>query len=86
LPDAAQGDKPARKQFKPYPIAYFHIDIAEVQTAEGRLYLFVGMDRTSQFACVQVHPQAGKAAEFLRDLQQAIPYISLLREQCDCTA
>jgi len=36
LPDAAQGDKPAKKKFKSYPIGYFHIDIAEVQTAEGR--------------------------------------------------
>jgi hypothetical protein len=26
------------------------MDIAEVQTAEGKLYLFVGIDRTSKFA------------------------------------
>jgi hypothetical protein len=26
-------DKPAKKKFKAYPIGYFHIDIAEVQTA-----------------------------------------------------
>ncbi len=76
LPDAAQGDKPAKKKFKSYPIGYFHIDIAEVQTAEGRLYLFVAIDRTSKFAFVQLHPQAGKmqAAQFLRDLQQTLPY------------
>jgi hypothetical protein len=30
-----EGDKPTRKTFKAYPIGYFHIDIAEVQTAEG---------------------------------------------------
>jgi hypothetical protein len=28
----------------------FHIDIAEVRTSEGRLYLFVAIDRTSKFA------------------------------------
>ena len=33
-----------------YPIGYFHIDIAEVQTAEGKLRLFVAIDRTSKFA------------------------------------
>jgi len=33
----------ARKKFKSYPIGYFHIDIAEVQTAEGKLYLFVAI-------------------------------------------
>src|ERR1700761_5939389 len=29
LPET-EGDKPAKKKFKPYPIGYFHIDIAEV--------------------------------------------------------
>ena len=26
---------------------YFHIDIAEVQTEDGKLYMFVAVDRTS---------------------------------------
>jgi len=75
LPEVA-GEKPAKKKFRHYPIGYFHIDIAEVQTAEGKLYLFVGIDRTSKFTFVQLHPRAGKmqAAQFLCDLQQAIPY------------
>jgi len=34
-----EGDKPKRQKFKRYPIGYFHIDIAEVQTVEGKLYL-----------------------------------------------
>jgi hypothetical protein len=46
LPDV-EGDKPAKKKFKSYPIGFFHIDIAEVQTAQGKLYLFVAIDRTS---------------------------------------
>ncbi len=33
-----------KETFKPYPIGYFHIDIAEVQTAEGKLYLYVAID------------------------------------------
>src|SRR6056297_2646285 len=52
LPDV-EGDKPKRQRFKRYPIGYFHIDIAEVQTAEGKLYMFVGIDRTSKFAVTQ---------------------------------
>jgi len=39
------GDEPGRQKFKRYPIRLFHIDIAEVRTAEGTLYLFVGIDR-----------------------------------------
>jgi hypothetical protein len=33
LPEVT-GDKPVKKAFKAYPIGYFHVDIAEVQTAE----------------------------------------------------
>jgi hypothetical protein len=40
-----EGDKPAKKRFASYPIGYFHIDIAEVQTGEGKLRLFVAIDR-----------------------------------------
>jgi RNA-directed DNA polymerase len=61
LPDV-EGDKPAKKKFKSYPIGYFHIDIAEVQSAEGKLYLFVAIDRTSNFAYTELHPKAGKMA------------------------
>jgi hypothetical protein len=30
-----EGEKEPKKKFKSYPIGYFHIDIAEVQTAEA---------------------------------------------------
>jgi len=75
LPDV-EGDKPAKKKFKRYPIGYFHIDIAEVRTEEGKLYLFVAIDRTSKFAFVQLVEKAGKmaASVFLRDLIKAVPY------------
>ena len=46
LPEIA-ADKPAKQPFKRYPIGYFHIDIAEVRTEEGKLHLFVAVDRTS---------------------------------------
>ncbi len=75
LPDV-EGHREPRKKFKRYPIGYFHIDIAEVQTAQGKLYLFVAIDRTSKFACVELHPRATKmiAAQFLRHLIAAVPY------------
>ena len=75
LPET-EGDKPAKKKFKAYPIGYFHIDIAEVRTAEGKLYLFVAIDRTSKFAFTQLHEKATTriAADFLRALIQAVPY------------
>jgi transposase InsO family protein len=75
LPDV-EGSKPSKKKFKTYPIGYFHVDIAEVRTAEGRLYLFVAIDRTSKFAFTELHSKATTrvAADFLRALIQAVPY------------
>jgi len=35
------GDGPKRKNFASYPIGLFHLDLAEVRTAEGKLDLFV---------------------------------------------
>lgn len=65
-----------KKKFKPYPIGYFHVDIAEVQTEEGRLYLFVGIDRTSKFAYAQLHTEATRATakEFPEHLIGSVPY------------
>src|SRR5271167_3843348 len=75
LPDV-EGDQAPKKAFKAYPPGYFHIDIAEVRTEEGKLHLFVAIDRTSKFAFAQLHEKATRAvaAGFLRDLIAAVPY------------
>ncbi len=75
LPDV-EGDKPVKKKFKPYPIGFFHIDIAELRTAQGKLYLLVAIDRTSKFAFVELHEKVARrtAADFLRHLIAAVPY------------
>ena len=71
-----EGNKPPKRKFKAYPIGYFHIDIAEVQTAEGKLYLYVAIDRTSKFAFVQLVRKTGRtsASAFLEALIAAVPY------------
>ena len=53
-----------------------HIDIAEVRTGEGRLYLLVAIDRTSKFAFVELREKATTtiAGDFLRHLIAAVPY------------
>ena len=75
LPEV-EGDQPAKKRFKTYPVGFFHIDIAEVQTAEGKLYLYVGIDRTTKFAFVQLVEKANRvtASAFLVALIAAVPY------------
>ncbi len=73
LPEAA---KPKKKRFKQYPIGYFHIDIAEVRTEEGKLQMFVAIDRTSKFAYVELHQRARRATAiaFLQALIKVVPY------------
>jgi IS30 family transposase len=75
LPDI-EGDKEPKKKFKSYPIGFFHIDIAEVQTSEGKLHLYVAIDRTSKIAFVQLVTSANRvtASAFLVALIAAVPY------------
>lgn len=75
LPDL-EGDKPARRKFKSYPIGFFHMDIAEVRTGEGKLYLFVAIDRTSKFAVARLYEEATRptACQFLGELLKVVPY------------
>ena len=54
-----EGEASAKRKFKAYPIGYFHIDIAEVRTAQGKLYLIVAIDRTSKFAFVEIAREGG---------------------------
>jgi transposase InsO family protein len=88
LPDM-DGEAPARKKFKAYPIGFFHVhcpavvceqttrgDIAEVRSGEGKLYMFVAIDRTSKFAIVRLYEQADRptAVIFLEAVLEAVPY------------
>ena len=65
-----------KKKFKPYPIGYFHIDIAKLQTEEDRSYLFVSIDKTSKFAYAELHREATRATAnvFLEHLIAGVPY------------
>ena len=43
----SRGTSPSARSSRAFPIGFFHIDITEVHTAECKLYLFVGIDRTA---------------------------------------
>ena len=55
-----QAGKPVKKRFKKYPIGYVHIDIAAVQTEQGKLQLFVAIDRTCKLAYAERHTDKKK--------------------------
>ncbi len=52
------------------------MEIAEIQTVEGKLNLFVGIDRTSKYAVTQLVEKANRktAWEFPEHLLEAVPY------------
>jgi transposase-like protein len=66
----------ARKRFKSYEIGYVHIDSCELNHADGKLVLFLAIDRVSKFTHVAFHDRAGKAegAAFLREVIAVFPY------------
>jgi transposase InsO family protein len=74
-PTAGSRRRQAAK-FDRYPIGFFRIDLAEVRTAESKLYLLVPINRTSKFVAVEFVEKAGMqaAAAFLQALVEAVPY------------
>ena len=75
LPEIEE-DTPSKKKFDRCLIGYFHLDLAEVRTAEGKRYLFVAIDRTSKFVFTEFvsEPDVQAAAAFLEALTAAVPY------------
>jgi len=66
----------SRKRFKSYVIGYVHIDSCELRHADGKLILFLAIDRVSKFTYVEFYERAGKAqgTEFLRNVVAAFLY------------
>ena len=74
LPKEEASDK--RNRFKSYQIGYVHIDSCELRHTDGKLVMFLAIDRVSKFTYVEFHNSAGKkeGAAFLRNVVAAFPY------------
>jgi hypothetical protein len=68
--------KAQRKRFRTYEIGYVHIDSCELRHADGKLVMFLAIDRVSKFTDVEVHDCAGKmeGAAFLKAVVEVFPY------------
>lgn len=75
LPDDP-GKVSKRGRFADVAIGYVHIDISELRLAQGKLNMFLAIDRVSKFTCVEFRDDAGKmnGADFLRGVVSAFPY------------
>ena len=56
---------------------YVHVDVCELRLAEGRLFMFLAIDRVSKFTHVAFFDPDTKAngAAFLREVVEAFPYM-----------
>lgn len=65
-----------RRRFKTYDIGYVHIDSCELRHADGKLIMFLAIDRVSKFTYVEFHDSAGKmeGSAFLGNVVAAFPY------------
>jgi hypothetical protein len=73
-----QGEEKAskRKRFTETKIGYIHIDVCELRLAQGKLFMFLAIDRVSKLAHVAFLDANTKAngAAFLREVVEVFPY------------
>jgi len=65
-----------RGRFSETKIGYVHIDSSELRLADGKLHMFLAIDRVSKFTYVEFHTQANTTTgpRFLRGVVAAFPY------------
>src|ERR671912_219036 len=65
-----------RQRFAETAIGYVHIDVCELRLAEGKLHMFLAIDRVTKFAHVAFFDANTKmnGAAFLREVVEAFPY------------
>jgi hypothetical protein len=68
--------KKEKKSFKEYHIGYVHIDISEVQSEQGKAYMFVAIDRATKYTYVEIHERMTQviACEFLQNFIEDVPF------------
>ncbi len=65
-----------RHRFAETTIGYVHIDVCELRLADGKLFMFLAIDRVSKFTYVAFLDANTKlnGAAFLREVVEAFPY------------
>ncbi len=74
--EECENGKRQMKKFKDYPIGFTHIDIAEVRTAEGKAYLFVGIDRKTRYVFAELYDKMTQenTCIFLQNFIKSCPF------------
>jgi transposase InsO family protein len=71
-----EGSASKRGRFAETTIGYVHVDVCELRLAQGKLFLFLAIDRVSKFVHVAFFDANTKlnGAAFLRQVVAAFPY------------
>ncbi len=74
LPKTDEASK--RGRFSETQMGYVHIDSCELRAADGKVHMFLAIDRVSKFTYVEFHPRLSTmiGAAFLRSVVKAFPY------------
>jgi transposase InsO family protein len=72
LPSASGSPRPS---IAPRSTGYVHVDVCELRSAEGKLHLFLAIDRVTKFAYVELHERATTmtGGAFMRGVVEAFP-------------
>jgi hypothetical protein len=70
-----EGKASQRRCFAKTAIGHVHVDLCELRLAQGKLFLFLAIDRVSRFAHVAFFDASTKAngAAFLREVVEVTP-------------
>jgi hypothetical protein len=65
-----------RGRFAETTMGYVHIDVSDLRCAEGKVHMFLAIDRVSKFTYVELHPSATvlTGAAFLRSAVATFPH------------
>jgi transposase-like protein len=71
-----QDSSSKRPRFAETRIGYVHVDSCQLRSAEGKVHMFLAIDRVSKFAYVEMHATAEMATggAFMRGVVAAFPY------------
>jgi transposase-like protein len=71
-----ENEKKEKKKFKEYPPGFVHVDITEAHTEQGKLYMFVGIDRATKYVYCELHERMTQevATSFLQNLHDDCPF------------
>jgi transposase InsO family protein len=76
LPRDEERASKRERRFAETRMGYVHIDVGELRLAQGKLFLFLAIDRVSKFTHVAFFDANTKAngAVFLREVVEVFPY------------